>query len=456
MYVQNILADNPTWGICGVNILDKAMDENMKQQDCMYSLWERSGESLDLSSLKIIGSHLDSLYTQKEFSKLVNYFLDPNLKLVTLTVTEKGYGMDLSSGEMIASFYSNDFSCFKSSPDSLNTAVGQIVYGLQLRRDKNLPPFTILSCDNVQENGCKTKDVTLKFAEMVDPALRSWIESNVAFPNSMVDRITPRATPEDQQAIKARFGIDDSVPVVSEDFTQWVIEDKFVNGRLPVENEENVIFVEDVLPYELMKLRLLNSSHQVLAYPAILLGHRLVHLSLLDSPEMRDFLELYMRLIASTIPPVAGVSFDDYIKTLLVRFENANCPDTLLRLSEDSVNRLETAFTPSLPNTTKNMDIMALPVACWIQYWVKAKDELGVSFEKTPDDRAQPLRSLFNECLPSPTDSSVKDLLVKAYPRTTFEDSFVTCVTELLSQMSTQGVSATMKAVNARYLNAKF
>jgi len=219
MYVQNILADNPTWGICGVNILDKAMDENMKQQDCMYSLWERSGESLDLSSLKIIGSHLDSLYTQKEFSKLVNYFLDPNLKLVTLTVTEKGYGMDLSSGEMIASFYSNDFSCFKSSPDSLNTAVGQIVYGLQLRRDKNLPPFTILSCDNVQENGCKTKDVTLKFAEMVDPALRSWIESNVAFPNSMVDRITPRATPEDQQAIKARFGVDDSVPVVSEDFT---------------------------------------------------------------------------------------------------------------------------------------------------------------------------------------------------------------------------------------------
>jgi mannitol 2-dehydrogenase len=456
MYVNNILASNPSWGICGVNVLDKAMDENMKKQDCLYSLWERSGESLDQSSLKIIGSHLDSIYTKEEFSKLVGYLTDPNLKLVTLTVTEKGYGMDLSSGKIIDSFYANDFSCFKGSPNSLTTAVGQIVYGLQLRRDKGLPPFTVLSCDNVQENGCKTKDVTLKFADMVDPALRSWIEENVAFPNSMVDRITPRATPEDQQAICDRFGVDDLVPVVSEDFTQWVVEDKFVNGRLPVENEENILFVEDVLPYELMKLRLLNSSHQVLAYPAILLGHRLVHKSLLESPEMRDFLHLYMRLIASTIPPVSGVSFDEYMQTLLVRFENANCPDTLLRLSEDSVNRLETAFVPSLPNTKSASDIMALPIACWIQYWIKSQDELGVAFEKTPDDRAQPLLSLFTACSPNPSTSSVSALLAQAYPQTTFDDAFVTCVVDLLSQMNSQGVSATMKAVNAKYANKNF
>lgn len=291
---------------------------------------------------------------------------------------------------------------------------------------------------------------------MVDPALRSWIEANVAFPNSMVDRITPRATPEDQQAICERFGVDDLVPVVSEDFTQWVVEDKFVNGRLPVENEENILFVEDVLPYELMKLRLLNSSHQVLAYPAILLGHRLVHRSLLESPEMREFLHLYMRLIASTIPPVSGVSFDEYMQTLLVRFENANCPDTLLRLSEDSVNRLETAFVPSLPNTKSASDIMALPIACWIQYWVKSQDELGVAFEKTPDDRAQPLLSLFNACSPNPSTSTVSALLAQAYPQTSFDDAFVTCVVDLLSQMNSQGVSATMKAVNAKYMHENF
>jgi mannitol 2-dehydrogenase len=359
--------------------------------------------------------------------------------------------MNLSTGEILNDFYANDMSCFLNNPEFLNTAVGQIVYGLQLRRDLNLAPFTILSCDNVQENGCKTKDVVLTFAEAVDPKLRSWIETNAAFPNSMVDRITPRATDADRDDIKARFGIDDAIPVVSEDFTQWVIEDKFTNGKLPVDTEENVLFVDDVLPYELMKLRLLNSSHQVLAYPAILLGFRLVHSSLLESVEMRTFLEVYMRLIASTLPPVTGVDFNDYINTLLRRYSNANCPDTLLRLSEDSVNRLETAFIASVENTMHQKEVMAFPLACWIHYWATSTDALGQEFVRTPDERAESSIGLFESCATEPTFEKVAQILSQSFTRTAFDDSFVSCVEEYVSRISSDGVCTTMGQINSQF-----
>jgi len=455
MYVDKILGTNPDWGICGVNILDRGMAENMRSQDCLFGLWERPGTPLDQSSLKVIGSHVDSLYTPNDSAALMKYFSDPNVKLITLTVTEKGYGMDLSSGVLQQSFYQNDFENF-SDLAKLNTAVGQIVYGLKVRKELGLTPFTILSCDNIQENGCKAKSVLLQFAEGVDPTLRSWIEKSVPFPNSMVDRITPRATPEDQKEIERRFGVIDSVPVVSEDFTQWVIEDEFVNGRLPVENEENITFTSDVLPFELMKLRLLNSSHQVLAYPAILVGHRFVHSSLLECDNMRGFLDLYMRLIASTLPPIPGVSFDEYVDTLLRRYSNANCADTLLRLSEDSVNRLETAFLPSLPNTTHALDIMALPMACWVHYWAKSVDDAGAEFVKTPDEKSEPLISAFKDVVANPTQANLSDLLARTFTNTQFDPAFVSVILDFVAKISQNGTEKTMGMVNEKYARHNF
>jgi len=245
--------------------------------------------------------------------------------------------------------------------------------------------FAVLSCDNVQENGCKAKGAVLQMAEAVDEKVAAWIKENVTFPNSMVDRITPATTDEVRAELTAKHGIVDGWPVVSESFLLWVVEDKFPQGRPSWEKSKNgqCLFVEDVVPYELMKLRLLNAVHQALSYPASLLGHELVHDAMADT-RVSEFLKTYMAAAGKTVPPVKGLAKNKWCQTVIERFSNPAIRDTIFRLNEDATNRIAVALAPCLaadavgPNKSlsdADMFAVLLPVACWLRCLLKDESD---------------------------------------------------------------------------------
>jgi mannitol 2-dehydrogenase len=262
------------------------------------------------------------------------------------------------------------------------TAFGLITEALRRRRMRGLRPFTIMSCDNLQDNGYRSKRVFTAFARLRDPELGDWVERETRFPNSMVDRITPGTTDADRVEIRERFGIEDQWPVVCEPFTQWVLQDAFTAGRPPYE-QAGVQVVDHVEPYELMKLRLLNGSHQALAYFGYLAGYRLVHEAAQD-PLFQAFLLGYMDKEATpTLAPVPGVDLEGYKYTLLERFSNPQVRDTIARLCAESSDRIPKWLLPVVRKQLANggeIRRSAAVVASWARY-AEGIDEAGQPIE---------------------------------------------------------------------------
>jgi mannitol-1-phosphate/altronate dehydrogenase len=261
-------------------------------------------------------------------------------------------------------------------PKKLNTAAGSIVCASKRRMKSGTPGLTCLSCDNVQENGEKLEKAVLQMAKAVDPEVAQWMHENVTFPNSMVDRITPATTQALKDQLASEKYIQDQCPVCCEDFLLWVVEDKFPYGRPPWEkaNSKNCILTDNVVPYELLKLRLLNAVHQALSYPASLLGHSYVHDSMADVRVSR-FLKQYMRAAAKTCKDVKGLKKPEWIKTVIDRFSNPEIKDTIKRLTEDATNRIGVALAPCLHADAVNgqslskgdLEAIMLPVSCWVR-----------------------------------------------------------------------------------------
>jgi mannitol 2-dehydrogenase len=262
------------------------------------------------------------------------------------------------------------------------TAFALVTEALVRRRQRGLPPFTVVSCDNIQGNGDVARRSFTAFAGLRDPALGAWVDREVSFPNSMVDRITPATTDEDREEIRRRFGIEDGWPVVCEPFTQWVLEDRFSLGRPPLE-DAGVQLVEDVEPYELMKLRLLNASHQALCYFAYLAGYRLVHEAAQD-PLFQRFLLGYMEEEATpTLRPVPGVDLADYRVNVIARCSNPAIRDTVARLAFDGSERLPKWLLPVIREnliTGGEVRRSAGVVASWARY-AEGIDEQGRPIE---------------------------------------------------------------------------
>lgn len=348
MYVDRLMNAGVAldWAICGVGLFDRdrRMRDALVGQDGLYTLTLRHPDGVD--EIRVIGSIRRFLYAPEEPTAVLEQLADPDVRIVSLTITEGGYVEDEAAGRRAA----DDPLVLAETSGGLReprTAFGWIVAGLRERRSRDIAPFTVLCCDNIQGNGEVARRSVEAVARLVDSELADWIAAEVAFPSTMVDRITPVTTPADVARIHERLGLDDAWPVASEPFTQWVIEDRFPAGRPPFE-EVGATLVPDVHAYEAIKLRLLNAGHQAVAYIGRLAGYRLVDEAITDH-RIAAWVRRYMeREGVPTITVPDGFDLAAYIDELFERFGNANVADTLARLGADASNRIPKFVVPTL------------------------------------------------------------------------------------------------------------
>jgi mannitol 2-dehydrogenase len=368
------------WGICGVGVLatDRRMKDALDAQDGLYTLVVKHSDGR--YEPRVIGSIVEYLFAPDDPEAVIEKMAAESTRVVSLTVTEGGYNLDHVTGEFDSANPQVADDLHPGAPP--RTTFGFVTEALRRRKERGLPAFTVMSCDNLQGNGHLSKKVFTAFARLRDPELADWIERAVTFPNSMVDRITPVTTDADRSMVGERFGIEDSWPVVCEPFTQWVLEDSFSAGRPPYE-DAGVQVVDDVGPYELMKLRLLNASHQAMGYFGHLCGYRLVHEAAQD-PLFRKFLLGYMNEEATpTLAPVPGVDLDEYKHTLIERFSNPEVRDTIARLCAESSDRIPKWLLPVIrEQLARGGEIRrsAAVVASWARY-AEGVDEQGRPIE---------------------------------------------------------------------------
>ncbi|MCZ9308331.1 mannitol dehydrogenase family protein [Corynebacterium uberis] len=361
------------FGIVGMGVMpsDARMRDALKAQDCLYTLVEKAPDGT--VNPRVIGSIIDYVFAPDDPAAAVAVLADAAIRIVSLTVTEGGYNFDHVKGEfnLDQEHVAHDIAELKQGrEDSLRTFFGLITAALMRRRAAGDTPFTVMSCDNIQGNGHVASAMFHAFAEAIDPQLAQWIRDEVPFPNSMVDRITPETTDADRADVADAYGYTDEWPVVCEDFTQWVLEDNFVAGR-PEYEDAGVQVVQDVVPYELMKLRLLNASHQGLCYFGYLAGHRLVH-DVVHDNLFADFLLAYMEQEATpSLRPVPGVDLDAYRRQLISRFGNEAVKDTVARLCAESSDRIPKWLLPVIREniaTGRPVELSAAIVASWARY----------------------------------------------------------------------------------------
>ncbi len=383
VYVDRLCrAGNSDWAIVGAGVMsgDAKMAEALGSQGHLFTVVERSADGHNAT---VVGSMVDYILAYPDPQPLIDKIASPETQIVSLTVTEGGYPVDDATGEF--------------DPDSPNAAPGSafaaIIDGLAKRMSDGVGPITILSCDNVMGNGDVAALATKSMAAATSPDLAGWIEENVSFPNSMVDRITPATTDADRKWFADNVGIEDAWPVVCEPFIQWVIEDDYAGDRPPWETLD-IIVTEDVRPYEHMKLQLLNAGHAVLGFAAHLFEIELVHDGMAD-PDVLSFVRAFLDREAKTaLDPVAGMDFDAYIEVLLERFANPQVRDQILRLAMDGTSRLPKFVLPTLRTHLANggpTELTALFLATWCQCLTGVSDA-GNTIELGPDpllDRAK-------------------------------------------------------------------
>jgi mannitol 2-dehydrogenase len=368
-------ADARSWGIAGAGLMsgDKAMLDALAPQDALYTLIERDGQGERIS---VLAALTEVIFAGESSAALLDAIDRPETRIVSLTVTEHGYCLDRATKRL--DFDHPLIARDLADPEHPSSAIGIIVEAYRRRMAKGRA-FTALSCDNIQHNGQVLRDAVLDFAGHHDPALSAWIAEHARFPSTMVDRITPVTSPVDIAWLAEHHGIADAWPVVSETFSQWVIEDDFADGR-PQWDQVGAQFVVDVAPYEFMKLRLLNASHLAIAGIGRLIGYRYVHEAMQDA-NLRRYMTLLMdRETGPTLRPVPGIDLAAYKATLVERFANPSIRDTVERVNTDAA--LNYLLDPIRDRLAAGQDIslLALAVAAWLRR-VRGVDEQGEAID---------------------------------------------------------------------------
>lgn len=371
------------WHIVGAGVLsgDVRMRDAMREQGFVYTLVERDADGVDV--MHRVATIRDYLFGPDDPDALISLLANPDTRIVTMTITEGAYNLSDITGE----FDTSNTSMLDDRWDDgqPTTVFGYLAAALRRRRTNGLSPFTVLSCDNMQNNGRMARAALIAFVAMSDPGLAEWIASTMAFPNSMVDRITPATTDEDREWVRTMTGVDDPWPVISEAFTQWVIEDHFTSGR-PRWEEAGAQIVDDVAPFESMKLRMLNGSHQAIAYAGLLNGYEYVHDAVSD-PSIASSVDSFMREAQQTVPAIPGVDLDGYRNLLLKRFSNRAIRDTLLRLATDASDRIPKFVVPVARDLLRR-DERAPHAAAVIATWVAVADMRLRESRALPDRQA--------------------------------------------------------------------
>ena len=413
------------WGIQGVSVRSPTAERALAPQDGLYTLIERSADG---ETVRVRGAILGVITAAGREREAIAALAAA--ELVSLTITEKGYApetADLRGGLP-------------------TTAAGFLARGLERRRAAGLAPFTVLSCDNLDDNGARIRALVLEAAARIDPALATWIERHGAFPSSMVDRITPATTPEEKAALEAQLGYRDDAIVTAEHFRQWVIEDRFAGPR-PAFEDVGVQVVSDVIPWQAAKLRLLNAAHSALAYLGALAAVAHVH-EAIGWPPLRAYVRRLWSEAASTLAATAGLDLDAYQAALLKRFDNPHLRHRLTQIAMDGSQKLPPRLLATIEDRLaagQSIDALALAVAAWIR-WQLGVDEAGARFVVEDPRAASLARALEGAVTPAEMVAAV------IADKTIFPAGlaanlvFIQAVTRQLESLLSNGSRATVEA----------
>lgn len=366
VYLDELARGGETgWGLVGVGMHSPQMGEVLDAQDRLYVVVERAAQE-DRAS--VVGAMTRYLLAPESPDAVLDVLADDRTRVVTLTITGTSYLIDPHTGDFQAG--NDEVASDLEDPASPDTVFGYLVEALDRRRRAGKAPFTVLSCDNMPNNGAAARTATVSFARLRSEELADWIDQHVTFPASMVDRITPSTTPEERDALVAKLGVADRWPVVTEPFRQWIVEDSFCNDRPPLE-QVGVQLVDDVAPYEQMKTRLLNGSHTALGYLGYLAGYRTTDEVLAD-PVFRSFLTTMMAdEIVPGLPEVPGIDLEEYQRTLVERLANPRMGDQLARLCRRGSTKIPNYLLPSIRAARADdrpHDLLTLAVAGWLRF----------------------------------------------------------------------------------------
>jgi fructuronate reductase len=442
IYVDDCLAAEPDWAIVGASLRRADTRDALRPQDWLYTVSVRSGAGERLS---VIGSLVEVLVAGEERERLLAAMADPRVRIVSLTVTEKGYCHDPATGALNEA----DPGIVQDlkTPNAPGTAPGLIVEALARRRTAGVAPFTVLTCDNLPSNGAVARRILTRFAELRDADLGAWVAGEVAFPSTMVDRITPATTDEDRARVATALGVADAWPVVTEPFSQWVIEDRFPSGR-PAFETAGAELVGDVRPYETMKLRLLNGAHSSLSYLGYLAGYEYVSDVMADA-SFAGFVAALMDEASPTLSLPPSMDLAGYKAALIARFRNPALKHRCWQICMDGSQKLPQRLLGTIRDRLKGrapFGRLALGVAGWMHY-VTGIDEMGQAID-VRDPLAAHLRKLADATGPN-AERLVHALLgvekifgsdLAADPR------FVAAVTERLARLFAEGAKRAVAA----------
>ncbi len=425
------------WGIIGCSLRSPSVREQLAPQDNWYTLVERSSAG---EKLQLIGAVIGTLVGPENPAALIAVMSDPAIRIVSLTVTEKGYCHDPATGNL--NLEHPDIRHDLSNLASPKSAIGYLVAALQARKQAGVNSFTALSCDNLPDNGEVLQKVTLQFAESISAELADWIRANTCFPGTMIDRIVPATTDADRAEIEARLGLRDEGMVVAEPFTQWVIQDRFSDGR-PQWEAVGAQLVDDVRVFEKIKLRLLNGAHSTLAYTGYLSGFDYIS-EVMQEPAFVNMITRYMaREAGETVTAPEGFDIEHYKVQLRERFFNTALKHRTWQIAMDGSQKLPQRLLQTLREQLKgqgHIEIICLAVAAWIRYVsgvdekgnpIEVSDPLAAVLRKACDDNAGNPRGMV-EAVVSLSQVFGEDLIR--------EEVFVQGVTDWLTRFYQQGV----------------
>ncbi|NDW05288.1 mannitol dehydrogenase family protein [Jiella pacifica] len=442
LYLDDILATDPQWAIIGASLRRPDMRDALAAQDNLYTVAVRSGEG---TRLRVIGSVKSILVAPESPEALIAAMVDPKVRIVSLTVTEKGYCHDPATGDLNREH--PDIVADLKNPRAPTSAPGLLVEALRRRKAGNIVPFTVMPCDNLPANGPTVHRIMTQYAALIDPDLARFVEDDVAVAGTMVDRIVPATTDAEIAEIDAALGLSDAWPVVTEPFTQWVIEDRFPTGR-PDFAAVGVEMVADVEPYERMKLRMLNGSHSSLAYLGYLAGYQTVSETMADPA----FEQLVRQLMTDEIMPtleMPGTDLAAYRDALIARFHNPALKHRTWQIAMDGSQKLPQRFLGTVRDRLaagQPIDRLALGIAGWMRY-VTGTDETGAAID-VRDPLAARLKALGETAGRDPERLATAYLGVEdVFGRDLrAEPAVVRPVTEALAALLENGAVATVRA----------